>query len=144
MGEELLKKLEELAKDQQKVSDALLEKLYTITERLIQILKDHSLTDDLSRFDFKGFGFRRHGSRLGRFIHFCALDDEYSRILPSTSCNIGDSFYYHGDFNYLTEYMTRDEVLNLCAVLPEFIENMIAKIQDLTEEEQKFLEKYSK
>ena len=39
--------------------------------------------------------------------------------------------------------MTRNDVLTLCEVLPEFIQNMTSKIQSLTDKEQNFLNKFA-
>lgn len=135
--------LEKVAGKQKRVTGALLEKLEIITENLIEIVKNHDLTDNLKRFDFKGYGFRWKGSSHGKWVHFCSVNGEHSRILPTKTSDINSSFYYHNDFNYLTEYMTRSEVLTLCEILPEFIQNMISKIQSLTDKEQEFLNKFA-
>lgn len=138
--------LEKISGEQKRITGALLEKLEIVTGNLITIIKDHDMEDNLKRFDFKGFGFRLKGSRHGEWIHFCNIDGgEYGEdvtILPGKTSNIGSNFYYHNDFNYLTEYMSRSAVLNLCEVLPEFIQNMVSKIQSLTDKEQKFLNQF--
>lgn len=135
--------LEKVAGEQKRVTGALLEKLEIVTENLIEIIKNHDLNDNLKMFDFKGYGFRWKGSSHRKWVHFCSVNDEYSRILPTKTSNINSSFYYHNDFNYLTEYMTRSEVLTLCEILPEFIQNMTSKIQSLTDKEQNFLNKFA-
>lgn len=135
--------LEKVAGEQKRVTGALLEKLEIVTENLIEIIKNHDLNDNLKMFDFKDYGFRLKGSSHVKWIHFCKLEEYGSKILPTKTSNINSSFYYHDDFNYLTEYMTRSEVLTLCEILPEFIQNMISKIQSLTDKEQKFLNKFA-
>jgi hypothetical protein len=134
--------LEKVAGEQKKVTGALLEKLEIVTDNLIEIIKNHDLNDNLKMFDFKNYGFRLKGSSHGKWIHFCKLEEYGSKILPTKTSDINSSFYYHNDFNYLTEYMTRNDVLTLCEVLPEFIQNMISKIQSLTDKEQEFLNKF--
>jgi len=135
--------LEKVAGEQKRVTGALLEKLEIITENLIEIIENHDLNDNLKMFDFKDYGFRLKGSSHGKWIHFCKLEEYGSKILPTKTSNINSSFYYHNDFNYLTEYMTRNDVLTLCEVLPEFIQNMTSKIQSLTDKEQNFLNKFA-
>ncbi len=133
------------------VTGALLEKLEIVTKNLIEIAKNHDLTDNLKRFDFKGYGFRWKGSSHGKWVHFCKLEEFGSKILPTKTSNVNSSFYYHNDFNYYlhtlqqmkVNYMTRSEVLTLCEILPEFIQNMISKIQSLTDKEQNFLNKFA-
>ena len=142
--EDLFKMLEEISSEQKEITDALLEKLGTITERLINIIKDHGLTDDLGLFDCRGYGFRWKGSSHGEWIHFCSLHSSGSKIIPREATDIGKTFYYHYDYNYLTEYMSRSEVMTLCEIVPEFIKNMMAKIQTLTDREREYLEKIAR
>ena len=105
---------------------------------------DHDLEDNLERFDFKGFGFRYKGSKHGQWIKFCSIEGEYnSSILPTQTSEISSDFYYHGDFNYLTNYMDRSDVIDLCEILPDFIQNMTSKIQSLTDIENKFLNQFA-
>jgi len=139
--------LERVSGEQKRVTENLLEKLETITENLITIIKDHDLEDNLERFDFNYFGFRLAGSQHGKYIHFVSINNdmwEGFKLLPTQTHNIGSSFYYHNDFNCSYEYMSREEVLEACEVLPEFIQNMISKIQSLTDKEQKFLNQFEK
>lgn len=139
--------LEKVSGEQKRVTGLLLEKLEIITGSLIKILENHDMEKDIGIFDFRGYGFRNKGSQLGHYIHFCKIgNDDYSEsigILPSKTSEIGCNFYYHNDVNALTEYMTRYDVIWACKLLPEFIQHMMLEIQELTEEEQGYLEKYS-
>lgn len=138
--------LEKVAGEQKRVTGSLLEKLEIISESLIEIINEHKLNDNVKRFDFKDFGFRYKGSQHGKYIHLCSIgSDEYyssEKILPNKTESINSEFYYHNDFNYLTKYMSRGEVLNFCEILPEFIQNMVSKIQSLTDKEQKFISQF--
>jgi len=141
--ENVIEILEDVAREHEVITDSLLHKLVIVEEILVKILKQHNLTDDLRMFDYKGFGFRWKGSKIAQYIHLCSINGMYSGILPRKSEDINRSFYYHNDFNFLTYYMSRDEILSLCKILHEFVRNMIAKIKDLNEREREFLEKFS-
>ena len=139
--------LEKVSGEQKRVTGNLLEKLELITESLIKIVYNHDMEDNLKMFDFKYFGFRLAGSQHGKYIHFVALQNdtwEGFNLLPTKTNEINSNFYYHGDFNCNYSYMTRSEILDACEVLPEFIQNMVSKIQGLTDKEQKFLQQFEK
>lgn len=142
----LITALEKVSGEQKRVTGALLEKLEIITDSLIDIIKEHDLEDNLKRFDYANFGFRIHESNLGKYIHFCNIDQDYeyySKILPNTTEKINTDFYYHNDFNSPTNYMSRSEVLNASNIMIDFIKNMTAKIQSLTDKEQKFIDQFA-
>lgn len=148
--EDILAVVEKVASEQKEVTDALLERLNSITEKLIQIVKVHGLMDDLRLFDFENYGFRFMGSTHGEWIHFCYIKEycdlhaSWAKILPRKSGDISQTFYYQGDFHCPTEYMSRSELLNFCKILPDFVRNMMDKIEDLTYKEREFLERLSR
>lgn len=132
---EMVSALEKVAGENKRVTGSFLEKLEIVTESLIEIIKENDLEDNLERFDFGSFGFRLAGSQHGKYIHFSSLNYDYFKLLPTNTTNIGTDFYYHNDFNYQYEYMSREEVLEAAKILPEFIQNMITKIGNLTEDQ---------
>jgi|688.fasta_scaffold159643_5 hypothetical protein len=135
--------LEKIAGEQKRVTGALLEKLEISTDGLIGIIQEHNLDDNLKRFDFKNFGFREIGSQHGSSIYFCFIDEYgYNTVLPTNTSNIASSTYLHGDFNAKIHFMNRTNILNACEVLTEFIQNMVSKIQSLTDKEQKFINQF--
>ena len=138
--------LEKVAGEQKRVTGHLLEKLETVTEALIKILEEHHLEDNLKRFDFKAYGFRDVGSQHGSssmLVSLCENEGYYQRnVLPTRTEDIGSWTYWHGDYNSKVNYMSRTEVLTVCELLSEFIQNMVSKIQSLTDKEQKFLNQF--
>ena len=142
--------LERVAKEQNRVTSVLLEKLELTTDNLVKIIKEHDLDDDLKRFDFGDFGFRYLNSNIGSYTTICyfGANDDYrytvANPLPTRTSDINVKFYLHNDLSRDYRYMTREKILKLCKILPEFIQNIISKIQSLTDEEKKFLNQFEK
>ena len=135
---QLVSNLKEVSKHNKKVTDKLLERLNIIAEALIDLIPESYTTNDnnLRKLDFKGYGFRRIGTPLSKWIHFCAIgeSDGYMgqidiKLLADDRADLGTGFYCHGNMNYWYEYMTKQQVLKLAKNMDKFIENMIAVIK---------------
>ena len=141
---EMVSALEKVAGENKRVTENYLEKLNIVSDTLLTIIRDNDLDDNLKRFDFGGYGFRTVRSNIGSWTEIFSVDEQgdyCSNILPGSTKNIGCHFYLHNDFNCGMNYMTRGEILGFSKILPDFIQNMITKIEKLTENEKEKMEK---
>jgi hypothetical protein len=142
----MISALEKVSGEHARLTGSLLDELNWLTDKIYEIIKNNELHDKKSRFDYKNYGYRYIQSNVGGGIWLCSnLNSEHeSKLLPSSTKDLGSERYLHHDFNCQITYMNREDVLKFCEILPEFVQNIISKIQSLSDNEQKALETISK